>query len=296
MIPLTEWRAAGDTFVAHGWRMACWSTKEPDDEKPWLLLIHGFPTSSWDWSGVWPALEERFNLAAIDMLGYGLSEKPRNIQYRIADQADFQEVFLDHLGVGEAHILAHDYGDTVAQELIARHNENALSFSLKSVMLLNGGLFPEVHRPRFVQKLGLSPIGPLIGRMLSKNSLRKSFDEIFGPDTKASDEEIETHWALLSGNDGSKIFHKLLRYLPERDQYRDRWVGALQQANIPIGFVNGAVDPISGEHMYDRFRELLPNADAWLLKNIGHYPQTEDPESVVRLFLKFHDRKGVRQR
>ncbi len=293
MKPLDEWRDASNSFVAHGWRIASWAPQRPDDAKPWLLLIHGFPTSSWDWTGVWPMLESRFNLAAIDMLGFGLSDKPRNIRYRIADQADLQEVLLEQLGVGDAHVLAHDYGDTVAQELLARHHENALSFSLKSVVLLNGGLFPEQHRARLIQKLGLSPIGGLVSRRLSRDTLRKGFDEIFGTNTKAADEEIDNHWALLSQNDGNRIFHKLLHYIPERREHRERWVGALQQATIPIGLIDGGADPISGKHMFDYFKEQVPLAAATLLDDIGHYPQTEDPERVAELFLQFHEKIGT---
>ncbi len=292
MKPLGEWRAASQSFVAHGWRIAYWATKNPDDAKPWLLLIHGFPTSSWDWTAVWSDLEKHFNLAVIDMLGFGLSDKPRNIRYRIIDQADLQEVLLERLGVGDAHVLAHDYGDTVAQELIARHNENALSFSLKSVMLLNGGLFPEQHRARPIQKFGLSPLGGLIGLVMSRASLRKGFDEIFGPNTKASDKEIDTHWALLTENNGQRIFHKLLNYIPERRDNRARWVGALQQATMPIGLIDGGADPVSGSHMYEHFVNLVPKAPAHLLDEIGHYPQTEDPQSVARLFLEFHQNIG----
>lgn len=295
MKPLSHWRAEADSFIAHGWRIASWASSPIDEQKPWLLLIHGFPTSSWDWTGVWQTLEDRFNLAAIDMLGFGLSEKPRGIKYRITDQADLQEVLLERLGVGDAHILAHDYGDTVAQELLARHTEGALSFSLKSLMFLNGGLFPEQHRARPIQTLGLSPLGPLISRVLSRNALQKAFDEIFGPDTKASDAEIDAHWALLSENNGNRIFHKLLHYIPERREYRERWVGAIQDATIPLGLIDGGADPVSGKHMFDYFREMAPNATAHLLESIGHYPQTEDPTSVARLFLDFHDKIGTPQ-
>lgn len=293
MKPLSQWRAEADLFVAHGWRIASWTSLPSDEHKPWLLLIHGFPTSSWDWTGVWPMLEARFNLAAIDMLGFGLSEKPHNIKYAIADQADLQEVLLERFGVGDAHILAHDYGDTVAQELLARHNEGTLSFSLKSLVFLNGGLFPEQHRARPVQKLGLSPLGPLVGRILSRQALRNAFDEIFGPATKASDAEIDAHWALLQENKGKRVFHKLLRYIPERRAHRERWVGALRNASLPLGLIDGGADPVSGKHMFDYFKEMVPNATAHLLESIGHYPQTEDPANVARLFLDFHDNIGT---
>ncbi|MHA7872372.1 MAG: alpha/beta fold hydrolase [Hyphococcus sp.] len=293
MKPLAQWRAAAQSFEANGFRLAYWTTAQPDEAKPWLLLVHGFPTSSWDWSAVWPALEETFNLAAMDMLGYGLSDKPAHIRYSILDQADLQEALLERLGVSEAHILAHDYGDTVAQELLARHNENGLSFSIKSICFLNGGLFPEQHRPRPLQKLGLTPLGPILGAMLSRARVRKAFDEIFGPDTKASDEEIDGHWALFSENGGRRVFHKLLRYIPERSAQRERWVGALVDAHISMRLINGGADPVSGKHLYEYYLDMVPNADAVLFEDIGHYPQTEAPERVLKAFFDFHLKTGA---
>jgi pimeloyl-ACP methyl ester carboxylesterase len=154
MISVASWKQRAKTLSAGGRRLAFWTANEADESKPWLLLIHGYPTSSWDWNFVWADLAAHFRIAAMDMLGFGLSEKPRGHVYSIFTQADFQEALLEHLGVSEAHILAHDYGDTVAQELLARHNEGALSFSIKSIIFLNGGLFPEQHRARPIQKLG----------------------------------------------------------------------------------------------------------------------------------------------
>jgi len=295
MKPLETWCASAQYFEAQGRRIAFWETQRPDDDKPWLLLIHGFPTSSWDWSSLWDQLEAQFNLAALDMLGFGLSEKPRDISYSIFDQADFQEALLERLGVGAAHLLVHDYGNTVGQELLARANEGSLSFALHSMCFLNGGLFPEQHRARLVQKLGLTPLGPLISAMLTRDKLRKSFDGIFGPETKASDEEIDGHWALMNESGGQRIFHKLLQYVPERKANRARWVGALQQTHIPLRQIDGGADPVSGKHLYDYYLEQVPHADAVLFDDIGHYPHTEAPERVLAAFMEFHDRMGTQK-
>jgi pimeloyl-ACP methyl ester carboxylesterase len=284
------WKKESKTLAAGGRRLAFWTAHEKDDARPLLLLIHGYPTSSWDWTFVWKDLARSFRLAALDMLGFGLSEKPTNIIYSIAMQADFQEALLEYLGVGEAHILAHDYGDTVAQELLARHNEGSLSFLLKSVVFLNGGLFPEQHRARPIQKLGLTPIGFLIGLLMTRARLKKTFGEIFGAKTPPSDEEIDAHWAMITANGGRRVLHKLLRYIPERRENRDRWVGALQSASMPLRLIDGGVDPVSGAHLYHHYKALVPNADAVLLETIGHYPQTEAPQAVVRHFLDFHHR------
>lgn len=288
MKPLKQWRDDAQYFGANAAQIAYWTSKKPDDEKPWLLLIHGYPTSSWDWSGLWPSLKKRFNLAALDMLGFGLSDKPRAIRYSIADQADLQEALLAQLGVGEAHLFVHDYGNTVAQELLARHNEGILSFSIKSICFLNGGLFPEQHRARPVQKLGLTPLGSLLGLLLTREKFRNTFDDIFGPNTKASDTEIDAHWALISEQGGRGVLHKLLRYIPERKAMRARWVGALQQTSVPMRLIDGGADPVSGKHLYDYYLEQVPNADAVLFEDIGHYPHTEAPERTLEAFFEFH--------
>lgn len=287
-VPLDAWRKEARIATIGGYRIAWWGAGEQDESKPWLLLIHGFPTSSWDWSALWAPLAAHFRLIAADMLGFGLSDKPKAIGYSILAQADLQEALLAQAGVAEAHVFAHDYGDTVAQELLARQNEGSLSFLIKSVCFLNGGLFPEQHRARQLQKIGLSPLGPLMSLMMSRARLRTSFDEVFGPQTKASDAEIDAHWALMSEKGGRFVFHKLLHYIPERRERRERWVAALKEAKVPLRLIDGGADPVSGLHLYDYYREQVPNADALLLPDIGHYPQTEAPAEVLRLFLEFH--------
>lgn len=288
MKSIAVWKKEAKWLSAGGRRLAYWTTHEKDESKPWLLLIHGYPTSSWDWTFIWRDLAKHFRLAALDMLGFGLSDKPHDISYSIFIQADFLEALLEHLGVGEAHILAHDYGDTIAQELLARQNEGTLSFSIRSIVFLNGGLFPEKHRALPIQKFGLTPFGFLIGMMMSRARLRKSFDAIYGPQTKATDEEIDAHWAMVAEHGGTRILHKLLRYIPERLENRERWVGALQKARIPLRLIDGGADPISGAHLYYHYKELIPMADAILLEEIGHYPQLEAPQAVARAFLDFH--------
>jgi pimeloyl-ACP methyl ester carboxylesterase len=292
MKPLEQWRKEAQRFVAAGHGLAYW-TSDARSEKPWLLLIHGYPTSSWDWTAVWPQLAPHFRLAAMDMLGFGLSDKPKNFPYSILLQADLQEALLEHLGVSEAHVFAHDYGNTVGQELLARCNERALSFALKSMCFLNGGLFPEQHRARPVQKLGLTPLGPLLGLMMSRERLKKSFDEIFGPQTKASAEELDGHWALMREGGGVSILHKLLHYIPERRANRERWVGALKRTRAPLRLIDGGADPVSGAHLYRYYREQVPNADAVLFESIGHYPHTEAPDLVAGAFLDFHRKLGT---
>ncbi|MGE8295506.1 MAG: alpha/beta fold hydrolase [Pseudomonas sp.] len=288
-IALDEWRAQGQTLDFRGHAIRYWIAGDPATEP--LLLIHGFPSASWDWHRLWAPLAERYRLIACDMLGFGYSAKPRGHAYSLLEQADLQQVLLAHIGEQRPlHVLAHDYGDSVAQELIARHQDGHLQ--LASCVFLNGGLFPETHHPVRVQKLLLGPLGPLIGRLFSRRKLEQSFSRIFGPGTQASAAELDALWQLVACNNGPAVMHRLIRYMPERRQQRQRWVTAMQATDVPMRVIDGAFDPISGAHMVARYRELIADADTVLLEGIGHYPQLEAPAAVLEHYLQFRDARS----
>jgi pimeloyl-ACP methyl ester carboxylesterase len=278
-----EWRQLGTYIPYRGQQI--FLRQEPSS-KPFLLLIHGFPTASWDWAPLWSELQQHYSLIAPDMIGFGFSDKPTNYTYSIFDQADIHAAVLRELGVKKVHILAHDYGVTVAQELLARQLENKNEFDIERVVFLNGGLFPETHQPQPIQKLLASPLGPIIGLLMSKKSLTRTFHNIFGPNTPPSDEEMTHFWELVTYNKGKRVIPKLISYMAERRANRERWVGALQKTATPLRLINGCLDPISGRHLAERYQFLVPNPDVALLEDIGHYPQVEAPERVLAAFFK----------
>ncbi|MEL6924592.1 MAG: alpha/beta hydrolase, partial [Bacteroidota bacterium] len=197
--------------------------------------------------------------------------------------------------IEKVHLLAHDYGDTVAQELLARFAERRKKndptvLQIESAVLLNGGLFPDVHQPLPIQKALMSPVGILLTPFLSKAKLRDSFQRIFGPDTQATSAEIDAFYELMSRDRGKYIFHKLIRYMAERTQHKARWMTALQGTELPMRLINGSLDPISGKHMADYYEQHIPDADVIHLPTIGHYPQTEAPEQLLPHFFDFHDK------
>jgi pimeloyl-ACP methyl ester carboxylesterase len=286
-VALSEWAAAGRHMDYRGHRI--FVRNEGPANAPVLLLIHGFPTASWDWEALWPQLRQRWRVVAPDLIGFGFSDKPMAYAYSLVDQADLCEAVLRHCGAESYHVLAHDYGDSVAQELLARQApaEHSGRPRLLSMCFLNGGLFPETHRPRLIQKLLLSPLGPVIGRLSSRANIAANMRRIFGPRSQPDEALLDAFWALIAHNGGPRIAHKLIRYMSERSERRQRWVGALQAAAVPLKLIDGAADPISGSHMAARYCELVPTADVTLLEDVGHYPQIEAPQQVLAAFEEF---------
>jgi len=248
---------------------------------PSVTLLHGFPTSSWDWAPIWPTLAARTQPLAFDFLGFGDSDKPAGHDYSIHEQADLCEAVWRHHEVRETHVVAHDYAVSVAQELLARHAEGRLTTKLLSLTLLNGGLWPDLHRPLLVQQLLRNRVvGPLVTRLVSQRLMVKSLRSVLGPHAPP-DEELAAHWETITRRGGHRLYHRLIRYMDDRLQHQRRWVGALESTTVPLGFVWGMLDPISGAHVAKRIAERLPHARRLFLDDVGHYPQLEAPERVL---------------
>lgn len=280
---LDQWQASGQMRQLGGHALFCIDTGEQD--RPAVLLIHGFPTASWDWHKVWPALHQHYRLLTWDMLGFGFSAKPNPHRYSIHEQADLAEAFLMNAGVQQCHVVAHDYGDTVAQELLARQSEGP-AWQCVSMTFLNGGLFPETHRALLTQRLLLSPLGPLINALAGRKQFDRAMTRVFGVSTPPTQAELDNFWALIQHNNGKHLFHNLITYMRDRKVHRSRWVNALQQSSVPLALVNGSADPVSGAHMVARYHELGCRLDGLTtLENVGHYPQVEASQAVAEALL-----------
>lgn len=203
------------------------------------------------------------------------------------EQAEITEAVLEHAGVKRLKLIAHDYGVTVAQELLARVHETP-AYEIESVVLLNGGLFPETHRARLIQKLLLGPLGPAINRLFGFARFKQSFSAVFGPDTQPSEDELQQFWRLLNHPAEARLTHRLIRYMTDRREHRERWVDALKRCPVPIRLINGSADPVSGAHLVARYREVVdPQVDVVELERIGHYPQIEDPHACLAAVAGF---------
>jgi len=280
MVSVDEWRMAGSFFVWRGHRIFFRVEGSGDA----LLLIHGFPTASWDWAALWPALVKKYRVLTLDMIGFGLSAKPRDFPYSLMAQADLFGALLEQEKVTSYRMVAHDMGDSVAQELFARQRGDAKA-KIVSACLLNGGLFPEAHHPLVMQRLLASPLGPLVARVSSFGAFASAMKRIWGK-KPAGDDELRAMWKLVSAENGLTVMPKLIGYLAERKLNRERWVDAVVNPPCPVRFIDGLLDPVAGADTAARYRELVPAPDIVELPTVGHYPQVEAPDAVLAAVLE----------
>jgi pimeloyl-ACP methyl ester carboxylesterase len=250
-----------------------------------MTLLHGFPSSSHDWAKVAPALAERFELLALDFLGFGASDKPPDYPYSLGEQADLVEAVWETEGVTATTVVAHDYAVSVTQELLARRAEGTQSTEIERVHFLNGGLYPDVHRPQPIQTALLDPeVGPEISANLSEELLVAGLAPTFAPGYDSTADAVHV-WHSLRRDDGYKRLYLLIRYMTDRERNEARWVGALERTDVPLAFVWGMLDPVSGAHMAQRIRERLPQAPFTAFEDVGHWPPLEAPARVAAAIL-----------
>ena len=118
-------------------------------------MLHGFPTSSFDFHLVLAGLRRRRRVVLFDMCGYGLSAKP-DIAYTIGLQADIAAALTEDLGITSVALLTHDVGDTVGGELLARQAEGRWPVEVTQRVLTNGSIYIDLAQLTSGQQLLLS--------------------------------------------------------------------------------------------------------------------------------------------
>lgn len=282
MLTFAEWTSQGERIPMRlGEReFRIWSRRRGSG--PLLTLLHGFPTSAHDWSKVITQLADLDTLT-FDFLGFGDSDKPSDHDYSIHEQADLVEAMWRHHGIRSTYLAVHDYAVSVAEELLARRIDGRLSVDLRGALFLNGGIYPDLHRALPAQEALLDPErGPLIGQMVSEETFTASLLVTFPPDRPPSAAVLHELWCAVANRDGQRIGYRLIKYILDRRRHAARWTAALENTDVPLRFVWGMLDPVSGGHVVPRIRERLPRAPLTCLDTVGHWPAIEDPETVVR--------------
>ena len=259
-----------------------------------LLIVHGFPESSLSFRHNVEALSGRFErVVLVDLLGFGLSDKPKEASYSLFEQADLVLEAWEQLGVRGGHLLGHDMGDSVVTELLARHGRGLLpgwlDHGFQSLTFTNGNMVMELARLRISQSLLRTRLGSLLGRLASYRVFAQQVRSASGG--ALPEREIELMWAAVQHNEGGRVQHRIIRYLDERDRFQSsRWLPALGAVKVPVHICWGEADRVAPVAVARHLSaQVCPGARLTLLPGVGHFCQQEDPAAWNRSVLRFWD-------
>ena len=287
-----EWKFKGEFITVNDRKLfvidtsSFFSTENQAPSKT-MVILHGYPTSSYDYYKVLPELSKHYRVIIHDHLGFGFSDKPLDYSYSLLDQADLALQLWQQLGVKKTHLLAHDYGTSVATEIIARNNNHELTIEIEKLTLCNGSMHIELSQLRTIQKLLKNKwLGKYVAKLTTYAIFSKNLRNVYFDKTKVSNNELKDMWMQLEYNDGRKVIHKLSQYINERYTYWNRWIGALKETNLQTNIVWAKNDPVAVPAIAMLIATEISNNKLFWIENTGHFPMLENPDEWLNCILK----------
>jgi len=253
-----------------------------DKTNPTLLLIHGYTASTYVWKTVAPMLaDENFHVVAVDLLGFGYSDKPAQFDYTIASQARMIERLMNRLGIGKATIVGSSYGGAIASTLALDSAERVEKLVLVGAVCNDEVLDNPILKLAAIPVLGevLTPF-LLDSKMLSKARMKQTLAP--ASHHLITKERVESVVRPLKAKDAH---HSVLASARNWDANRIQADAHLiNQPTLLIWGENDTVIPVhNGQCLYD----AMLNSRLVVLQDCGHLPQEEKPDRFVKLVAEF---------
>ena len=255
---------------------------------PTLILVHGYTASTYVWKTVAPMLAERgFHVIAVDLIGFGYSDKPAWFDYTIQSQARMITRLMNLLGIGQATIVGSSYGGAVSSVLTLDYPERVKKLVLVSAVINDR---PKEHP---LMKLATVPgIGEALTPFIldSKILTKSRMQQTFSAENRhlVTDERVNSVRRPLSAADGH---NSVLQSARNWDANRiEEDANLIDQPTLLIWGEQDTVIPI--ENGYKLHKKIL-NSRFVVFRNCGHLPSEEAPDNFVEIVSNFcKDSKG----
>ena len=303
-LDVQDWFSRGKMYEVLGRQM--FALEEGDLSKETIILIHGFPTSSFDYQRSIGLLSAHYRVVTFDHLGFGFSEKPvSNYTYSLVDQAEQALNLWRIMGIESvAAIVSHDMGDSVLTEILSRYERKLLpdyfDNFFNKIVFTNGGMKYDLINFRLSQSVLMSRVGPYLTSLGSIQELAgvmdgfsvKQLGSIWSSKYKDLDqkqEDIKKIQMINRYKNGNLLTHLTIGYLHDRSRFEMRWMKSLENLNSIQTFLlwgnEDAVAPMSIPlALKENIKETLVE---FRTMETGHFLMLEDPETWAHNVLNF---------
>lgn len=247
-----------------------------------IFLIHGYNSSTYVWKTVAPMLAERgFEVIAVDLVGFGFSDKPSWFEYSIQSQARILIGLMDRLGLGKVILVGSSYGGAIAASIALDYPERVEKLVLVSPVSNNK---PLSHPLMQIAKVPL--LGELVSAFIvdSKRFIKWRMKQALSPANYdlISEERIEKVRIPLKAKDSQKALLATARNWSADRIEKDACL-IPHSTLILWGEEDKVIDLSNAKRLYE---EIL-HSKLVVFKNCGHVPQEEKPEEFVNTIVDF---------
>lgn len=259
-----------------------------DPSNPTLILIHGYTASVYVWKTAAPMLAEHgFHVVAVDLLGFGYSDKPAWFDYSITSQARMISRFMNRLGIGRATIVGSSYGGAVAATLALDYPER-----VEKLVLVDTVCNDELKNHPILRLAAIPGVGEVITPFLvdSRAFLRFRMHGTLAPANHhlITEERISSVHRPLKAADAHHSLLATSRNWHANRIERDAYL--INQPTLIIWGEDDKVTPISDGY---KLHDSILNSRFVVLKDCGHVPHEEKSEIFTDLVTEFCcDKKG----
>lgn len=258
-----------------------------DKKNPTLILIHGYSSHTYTWRNVAPRFAEAgFHVVAVDLVGFGYSQKPYWFDYSITAQARIIERFMNRLNIGKATIIGSSYGGTVGMTVALDYPERV------EKLVVIGSPCNDEPKKKIVARIAQFPIvGEVItpfladsktfGKMRSLNNVAPENEAII------TEERVDALYYPMKAADGHNSALKTLR-----NWYADRVEHDAHLINQPTLLIWGEQDIVIPIENGFKLQQLILNSRLMVFPTCGHLPHEELPDKFMELVLGFCNDKA----
>jgi len=247
-----------------------------------LVFLHGLPTSYLLWRNIAPALTYGNTVYNLDLMGFGLSEKPQNLTYSLDTYVGQLGEFIENFHLDNPILVGHDIGGTIAATYALRNPGK-----VRKLVLMDAPLYSAAP-PLAVRLLRTRVIGDwFTGDWFLKRFLRGG---VVKPDIM-TDTMLNDYLKPYHDDPGARIaLLKSVRELNLRPSLESEIQANLGKIQAPTLIMWGAEDPYVPLGFAKKLKDDIPNSELYVVLQSGHYIQEERPEDVRAALKEFIDK------
>lgn len=246
-----------------------------------ILLLHGWPTSSYLWRNLIPTLAENNRVIALDLPGFGRSDKRLSDSFSFPYQNKMIDSFLKELGIEKVNLAVHDLGGPLGLFWAVKNPEKVIR-----ITFLNTLVYPEFSWA--VKLFGLSTLLPGVKTWLtSPRGLRAAMRLGIVNKDELSKQDVEQYQRPFQSKESRKVLLKTVHRLSIKGYHEI--AEKLPKFEIPIQIIYGTNDKILPDvaKTMARVKQDLPQAELTALDGCGHFLQEDKPQEIAQLMATF---------